>query len=115
MTTHTTWVCFDCRRSARSTPWIVGQAPRCPECADELTRLSHKAEIPPRTDEKAWQAMREARLAARDRDAALAPKRVARIHELERRIDELRRRGAADRQPQIRELEGRIEHLRGML
>lgn len=116
MTAHTTWVCFPCRRAARSTAWIQDETPRCPECGQELTRLSPKAEIPPRKDEKAWRAMRDAGLAVRDRDAALAPRRVARIHELERRIDDLRRRpDDADRRRLIGEIEGRIERLRGML
>lgn len=118
MVARLTYVCWNCRRAARNTPWEIGdEAPRCPQCQGELHRLSHKAEIPPRTDERAWDEMRRIGEGLHDeREARRRPLIVQRIHEIERRMLELQTRPPnADRDRLIAKARADIEWLRSEL
>lgn len=111
-----TYVCWDCRRASRLVPYLLEGDPRCPECRGVLERLSDKVEIPPRDDPRAWSALRRSRQAYDEaREERVAPLRVERIHELERRIDELRERPEnADRARLIQDVEQQIARLRAL-
>lgn len=82
-----------------------------------MTAVSDKTEVPPHGDVKAWETLRwyrEERPAAAQ--AGLASRRVERIHELERRIEELRSRpDNKDRRRLVEETEQRIVRIRALL
>ena len=111
-----TYVCWDCRRASRLVPYLLEDDPRCARCRGPLERLSDKVEIPPRHDERAWaDLMRSRREYDEAREERVAPLRVGRIHELERRIDELQGRPEnPDRARLIQEVEQQIARLRAL-
>ncbi len=89
-----TWVCFDCRstrRHERHQP--QAKQPKCPSCGTPYVCIGHKIRIPPRTDAKAWDALRTGLALAGIRAARATEKlRATRRHALEKLIAELEER-----------------------
>jgi len=104
------WVCFDCRRVVRQAK-TARRIPKCAECGSDCFCLGYKVDIPRNSDTNGWKALR---LECRKRNLALSDshgvKRVKDAHAAERRIVELRSRGAnKDREKLVSELTKKIK------
>ena len=89
MPSNTTLVCFDCRTALRR-PRLAPLNPRsvvCPKCGRKCINVSKKIAIPPKSNARAWKALREKIRAwqAEDLDKFYKYK-VRQRHELERQI-----------------------------
>lgn len=83
------WVCFECQIVLRE-PKSIDRTPTCPECREDCYCLGYKVAVPKKTDKKAWLQLRqECRNREYERIERNAKARVARQHDLERRIARL--------------------------
>jgi hypothetical protein len=104
---NATWVCFDCRQAVRR-PTPLTEGVLCPHCGQACRCLGTRIRIPSKTDERAWQELRDSIRAARLGDAEQWQRmRVRRRHRLERQIADLEARpsneGRARSLQQLRE------------
>ncbi|MEQ8768066.1 MAG: hypothetical protein RL885_29450 [Planctomycetota bacterium] len=84
------WACFHCREALRRETSLE-EPVACPSCGDPCQRLGTRYRVPPRDDGRGWARLKET-WQARTRSGAesSARERVRRIHDLERRIAELK-------------------------
>lgn len=87
-----TFLCWACRTTYRA-PFPQSASRRCGECGGSLETVSHRIEIPRKGDHSSWDELRQF-LRARDIEATQQAElaRTRRIHELERRLRDLKSR-----------------------
>lgn len=107
-----TWVCFECRETVRRSRYTRA-AVRCPSCGHSCRYVGHKLRIPPKTQPKAWQKLRDElqqeAIARVDSEPLI---RLQNRRALQAEIDRLEARGPNEgRARQVRLLRRRLEKL----
>ncbi|MGC4093248.1 MAG: hypothetical protein QM756_36235 [Polyangiaceae bacterium] len=113
MPSNHNFVCFECRANVRR-PKLVEVAPLCPQCGRECTNVGYKIPIPPKDDLAAWQQLytklREAKLRLVLNEEK---SRVVLVHELERQLERLESQPTnPGRERTIHELKKRLDDLK---
>lgn len=109
---HHNFVCFNCRVAVRR-PKTIASAPPCALCGGKCRDIGYKIPVPPKEAVDAWVRLAASLQDSEDRRiVAQKQARVARMHELERRIERLSRLPTSDgRERTIRDLRKRLDEL----
>lgn len=107
-------MCFACRRVVRRPIDFDGEVP-CVECGAPCRGIGYRIPVPPRDNPRAWESLRDSLdEMERERREEAKRARVRRVHELERRIEELARLpDNPGRRRLVRDLGEELDELRG--